>query len=245
MRPTWPISTGFSRTAATRFEKADICDGAAVQGIFERHDPDAVMHLAAESHVDRSIDGPAASSRPISSALHAARGGAATSREAPRRAQAASAFITFRPTKSSARSAPRAFHEDTPYRAEFALFRLEGQFRPSGARLAPHLRPADVMTNCSNNYGPYHFPEKLIPLMIINALEGKPLPVYGARRERARLAVCRGSRRGADDGGASAARSARPTMSAAATNDATSTSSRRSAPPRRTAPDAAAGRARG
>ncbi len=57
-----------------------------------------------------------------------------------------------------------------------------------------------VQTNCSNNYGPYHFPEKLIPLTILNALEGKPLPVYGTRRERARLAACRGPRRGAARG---------------------------------------------
>ena len=64
--------------------------------------------------------------------------------------------------------------------AELALFRLQGRLRPSRARVVPHLQAADVVqTNCSNNYGPYHFPEKLIPLTILNALEGKPLPVYG------------------------------------------------------------------
>ena len=71
------------------------------------------------------------------------------------------------------------FTETHPLRAQQPLFGQQGGQRPPGARLAPHLRPAGLTTNCTNNYGPYQFPEKLIPLMILNALAGKPLPVYG------------------------------------------------------------------
>ena len=76
-----------------------------------------------------------------------------------------------------------ALHRRHAVRAELALFRDQGRGRPSRARLSAHLRPADAASrDCSNNYGPYQFPEKLIPLMILNALEGKPLPVYGDGR---------------------------------------------------------------
>ena len=97
--------------------------------------------------------------------------------------------------------------------AQLALCRQQGRVRPSGARLAPHLRPADVLTNCSNNYGPYHFPEKLIPLVILRALRGEPAGLRQGR-ERARLAACRGPCRGAD-AVLRGAGPARPTMSAA------------------------------
>ena len=90
------------------------------------------------------------------------------------------ASIIFPPTKFSARSVPEGLlPRGHALRAEFALFGLEGGIRPSGARLAHTYGLPILITNCSNNYGPYHFPEKLIPLMILNALEGKPLPVYG------------------------------------------------------------------
>ena len=142
------------------------------------------MHLAAESHVDRSIDGPGEFIQTnVVGTFHACCRPALDYWRAlvPAKRAERSASITSRPTRCSARSGPEGlFREDTPYAAELALFRLEGRLRPSRARLASHLRAADVVTNCSNNYGPYHFPEKLIPLMILNALEGKPLPVYGS-----------------------------------------------------------------
>ena len=154
------------------FEQVDICDAATARAVLERFQPDAVMHLAAESHVDRSIDGPASSSGPTSSAPsrcskpRRATGGAASPAEQRRR----SASSTSRPTRSSARSArtassPRdALPPDSPYSASKAA--------------SDHLVRAwhhtyglpTVVTNCSNNYGPYQFPEKLIPLIILNAL---------------------------------------------------------------------------
>ena len=152
------------------------------------------------------------------------RGGAATTGSSlpTRRRTPASVSCMSRPTRSTARSgADDALHRDDALRAELALLGLQGGVRSPGARLASHLRPAGADTNCSNNYGPYQFPEKLIPLMILNALEGKPLPVYGDGRERARLALrrrpCRAILRVLETG-----RPARPTTSAATASGRTS-----------------------
>ena len=146
-----------------------------------RFQPDVVMHLAAESHVDRSIDGPAHSSRPTSSAPTPAAGRAC----AIGAACLASAGERFRFHHVSTDEVfgslgdDGLFHEDYPYQPN-------SPYSASKAA-SDHLVRAwhhtyglpTLVTNCSNNYGPYHFPEKLIPLMILNALEGKPLPVYG------------------------------------------------------------------
>jgi len=166
------------------FEQADICDAAAMARIFAAHDPDAVMHLAAESHVDRSIDGPAAF-------IQTNIVGSYTLLEAARahwRALPAARAATFR------------FHHvstDEVYGAlgETGLFTEATPYAPSSPYSASkaasdHLARAwgatyglpVLVTNCSNNYGPFHFPEKLIPLTILNALEGRPIPVYGAGR---------------------------------------------------------------
>ena len=160
------------------FEQADIRDRAALDRIFAAHRPDAVMHLAAESHVDRSIDGPAAfidtnvvGTCTLLEAARAYWGGHA----------ATSASTTSRPTRSSARSAPTGrFTETTPYAPN-------SPYSASKAA-SDHLVRAwgetyglpVVITNCSNNYGPFHFPEKLIPVVILNALAGREIPVYGA-----------------------------------------------------------------
>ncbi|PZO01419.1 MAG: dTDP-glucose 4,6-dehydratase [Hyphomicrobiales bacterium] len=164
-----------------RFEKADIGDAEAMRAIFAEVDPDIVMHLAAESHVDRSIDGPAAF---IDTNIV---GTFALLQEALRH---------WRGLDSDRKAAFRFHHISTD--EVFGSLGAEGFFREDTAyqpnspysaskAASDHLVRAwhhtyglpTVMTNCSNNYGPYHFPEKLIPLMIINALEGKPLPVYG------------------------------------------------------------------
>jgi dTDP-glucose 4,6-dehydratase len=164
-----------------RFEKADIRDRAAIDAIFRRHEPDAVMHLAAESHVDRSI----ASAGVF---LETNIMGTATMLEATRGYLAG--------LTSERRDAFRFLHisTDEVYGSLGAdgLFEEETPYDPSSPYSASkaasdHLVRAWVRTyglpcvisNCSNNYGPYHFPEKLIPLIILNALEGKPLPVYG------------------------------------------------------------------
>ncbi len=159
------------------FEKADICDRKAVEAIFEKHQPDAIMHLAAESHVDRSIDGP---SEFIQTNL-------------------VGTFTLLDVSRNYAKNKPDfRFHHistdevygDLPL--DNSLFTEETPYNPSSPYSASkagsdHLVRAwhrtfglnTMVTNCSNNYGPYHFPEKLIPLIILNALEGKPLPVYG------------------------------------------------------------------
>lgn len=159
------------------FEKADICDRNAVEAIFKKHQPDAIMHLAAESHVDRSIDGPAEF---IQTNL-------------------VGTFTLLDVSRNYAKEKPEfRFHHistdevygDLPL--DNSLFTEETPYNPSSPYSASkagsdHLVRAwhrtfglkTMVTNCSNNYGPYHFPEKLIPLIILNALEGKPLPVYG------------------------------------------------------------------
>ena len=163
------------------FEKADIADEGAMRTLLAKHRPDAVMNLAAESHVDRSIDGPSVFLRTnilgtfalLQAALdHWRKLGAAE--------QAAFRFHHISTDEVFGSLGPEGlFHEDSPYQPN----------SPYSASKAgsDHLVRAwhhtfglpTILTNCSNNYGPYHFPEKLIPLVILNALEGKPLPVYG------------------------------------------------------------------
>lgn len=161
------------------FVKADICDRKAIDDILGTHKPDAIMHLAAESHVDRSIDGPG-------DFIHTNIIGTYTMLEAARRYWIENGQSdTFRFHHISTDEVYGSlddegmFTEDTPY----------APTSPYSASKASsdHLVRAwnetyglpVVLTNCSNNYGPYHFPEKLIPVVILNALAGKDIPVYG------------------------------------------------------------------
>lgn len=172
-----PIA-GDSRYA---FEQADICDRAAVDAIFSRYRPTAVIHLAAESHVDRSITGAGAfvETNIVGTyrLLEAARDYHA--RLAPD-ARTRFRFIHVSTDEVYGSLGPLGrFHEETPYQPS-------SPYSASKAA-SDHLAHAwhktyglpVVVSNCSNNYGPCQFPEKLIPLTILNALEGKPLPVYG------------------------------------------------------------------
>lgn len=177
------------------FERADICNRLDVDRVLVQHQPDAIMHLAAESHVDRSIDGPAAF-------IETNIVGTYTLLEAARH---------YWQSLEESKKASFRFHHistdevygDLPHPDDDAtgelgqavtlpLFTEQTSYAPSSPYSASkassdHLVRAwrrtyglpTLITNCSNNYGPYHFPEKLIPLMILNALEGKPLPVYG------------------------------------------------------------------
>lgn len=172
------------------FVQADICDRNALDKIFSEHQPDAVMHLAAESHVDRSITGPA-------EFIETNIVGTYTLLEAAR---------AYWSQLSEERKAGFRFHHistdevygDLPHPDEchdgevLPLFTETTSYAPSSPYSASkassdHLVRAwqrtyglpCIVTNCSNNYGPYHFPEKLIPLVILNALEGKNLPIYG------------------------------------------------------------------
>ncbi|MCL7945147.1 dTDP-glucose 4,6-dehydratase [Marinobacter sp. ATCH36] len=185
-----------------RFVQADICNAEAMSAIFSEHQPDIIMHLAAESHVDRSIDGPAAF-------METNIIGTYTLLEAAR-----SYWKTLQTNNPGKANNFRFHHISTdevygdlaenvgrieqseirqdPQQPNLPLFTEQTPYAPSSPYSASkassdHLVRAwqrtyglpTVITNCSNNYGPYHFPEKLIPLVILNALAGKPLPVYG------------------------------------------------------------------
>ena len=167
------------------FEHADICDAAAVAAAFERHQPDAVMHLAAESHNDRAIDGPLdfvrtnvmgtavllEAARRYWSALPPGR------REAFRFHHVSTDEVFGALGESGAFSEATPYDPNSPYSASKAgadhLVRAWG--RTFGLPV--------VITNCANNYGPFQFPEKLIPTVVVRALEGKTIPVYGDGRQ--------------------------------------------------------------
>lgn len=164
------------------FEQVDICDAVKVGELFAKYSPDLVMHLAAESHVDRSIDGPAEfiqtnivgtyilleEARKYWSALNGAK-----------KEKFRFHHISTDEVYGDLEGPEDFFREDTPYAPS-------SPYSASKAS-SDHLVRAwnrtfglpVVITNCSNNYGSYHFPEKLVPLIILNALDGKPLPVYG------------------------------------------------------------------
>lgn len=170
------------------FEQVDICNRAELDRVFALHQPDAVMHLAAESHVDRSITGPAAF---IETNIVGTYNLLEASRE------------YWNGLDNTLKQRFRFHHistdevyGDLPHpdeqEGELPLFTEQTSYAPSSPYSASkassdHLVRSwlrtygfpTIVTNCSNNYGPYHFPEKLIPLVILNALEGKPLPIYG------------------------------------------------------------------
>ena len=164
------------------FEQIDICNRAELDRVFAEYKPDAVMHLAAESHVDRSIDGPAAF-------IETNIVGTFTLLEATR------SYWNNLKEKNKEKFRFHHISTDEVYGdldGPEDLFTEETSYAPSSPYSASkassdHLVRVwlrtyglpTIITNCSNNYGPYHFPEKLIPLMILNALEGKSLPVYG------------------------------------------------------------------
>ena len=161
------------------FEQVDICDRAALDRVFAQHRPDAVMHLAAESHVDRSIDGPGTFIETNITGTY-------------QLLEAARAYWTAQGKPDSFRfhhistdevfgslGATGQFTEDTPYdpRSPYSASKAASDHLVR-AWAETYGLPV-VLTNCSNNYGPYHFPEKLIPVVILNALAGKPIPIYG------------------------------------------------------------------
>ncbi|WP_353862002.1 dTDP-glucose 4,6-dehydratase [Azospirillum formosense] len=167
--------------ARYRFVKADICDRRAMTDLFAAVRPDAVMHLAAESHVDRSIEGPAAFVETnivgTYTLLEAARG-YWSGLPAPARDAFRFHHISTDEVYGSL-GAEGLFTETTPY-APTSPYSSSKASSDHLVRAWHHTYGLPTLvTNCSNNYGPYHFPEKLIPLMILKGLEGKPLPVYG------------------------------------------------------------------
>ena len=158
------------------FERADICDRAAVERIFKDYAPDAVVHLAAESHVDRSILGPEAFIR--TNVM-----GTFSLLETARAAWLGRSDVLFHHVSTDevfgSLGDSGYFTEETPYdpRSPYSASKA-GSDHLVMAYHHTYGLPA-TLSNCSNNYGPYQFPEKLVPLMILNMLEGKSLPVYG------------------------------------------------------------------
>lgn len=164
------------------FHKADICDQAEIERIINDYQPDAIMHLAAESHVDRSIDGPA---KFIETNIV----GTYTLLEVTRKywqTLSDDKRATFRFHHISTDEVYGDLHNTDDLFVETTPYAPSSPYSASKAA-SDHLVRAwlrtyglpTIVTNCSNNYGPYHFPEKLIPLTILNAIAGKPLPVYG------------------------------------------------------------------
>ncbi|MBY7904828.1 dTDP-glucose 4,6-dehydratase [Vibrio fluvialis] len=164
------------------FEQVDICDRTALDAVFEKHQPDAVMHLAAESHVDRSIDGPAAFIETnivgTYNILESARA-YWNNLEATRKSLFRFHHISTDEVYGDLEGTDDLFTETTSYSpsSPYSASKASSDHLVR-AWLRTYGLPT-IVTNCSNNYGPFHFPEKLIPLMILNALDGKALPVYG------------------------------------------------------------------
>lgn len=164
------------------FERVDICDRNELTRVFRLHRPDAVMHLAAESHVDRSIDGPAAFIETnivgTYTLLEVARG-YWESLDDHARLQFRFHHISTDEVFGDLAGAEDLFSETTPYApsSPYSASKASSDHLVRAWRRTYGL--PTLITNCSNNYGPYQFPEKLIPLTILNALDGNPLPVYG------------------------------------------------------------------
>jgi dTDP-glucose 4,6-dehydratase len=178
------------RSERYAFEQVDICDAAAVKEVFEKYRPDAVMHLAAESHVDRSIEGP-------DEFIQTNVVGTYVLLEEARRYWCSLDDISKSAFRFHHISTDEVYGDlphpsDVPAGESLPLFTESSSYEPSSPyssskAASDHFVRAwkrtyglpTIVTNCSNNYGPYHFPEKLVPHIILNALAGKPLPVYG------------------------------------------------------------------
>lgn len=164
------------------FEQVDICDRIGLELVFSEHKPDVIMHLAAESHVDRSIDAPA-------DFIQTNIVGTYTLLEVARQywnvldGQGKQNFrfhhISTDEVYGDLEGTDSFFTETTPYSPSSPYSASKASSDHLARSWLRTFGLPTIITNCSNNYGPYHFPEKLIPLMILNALDGKPLPVYG------------------------------------------------------------------
>ncbi|PCI87000.1 MAG: dTDP-glucose 4,6-dehydratase [Hyphomicrobiales bacterium] len=162
------------------FEQVNICDKESLEIVFKKHKPDIVMHLAAESHVDRSIDGPAEF---IMTNIIGTFNLLEVSKDHWLRQQKPSTFrfhhISTDEVYGDLTHSDDLFTEDTAYApsSPYSASKASSDHLVRAWRKTFNL--PTIVTNCSNNYGPYHFPEKLIPLVILNIIKNKPLPIYG------------------------------------------------------------------
>lgn len=170
-------------SARYRFDRADICDRAAIDAVIDREQPDAIIHLAAETHVDRSIDGPApfvetnvvGTFTLLEATLRYWRGMRGSRRDAFR-----FVHVSTDEVFGALTLAADPFTEQSPYDPSSPYSASKAAADHFARAWHATFALPVVLTNCSNNYGPFQFPEKLVPLTILNALEGKRLPVYGA-----------------------------------------------------------------
>jgi len=165
-----------------RFEQGDICDAGTLAAVFQRHRPAAVMHLAAESHVDRSIDGPGrfVQTNVIGTfcLLQAARAHWATL-EGEARQRFRFLHVSTDEVFGSLSAGDPAFDESTPYCPHSPYSASKASSDHLARAWADTYGLPVLITNCSNNYGPRQFPEKLVPVVILKALRGEKIPVYG------------------------------------------------------------------
>ncbi|MEY8098525.1 dTDP-glucose 4,6-dehydratase [Falsihalocynthiibacter sp. S25ZX9] len=161
------------------FEHADICDRAAMDRILVAHKPDAVMHLAAESHVDRSIDGPGAFIQTNITGTYILLEAARAYWEGAGKPEGFRFHHISTDEVFGSLEAEGQFTEDTPYAPNSPYSASKAASDHLVRAWAETYGLPVVMTNCSNNYGPYHFPEKLVPVVILKALAGEAIPVYG------------------------------------------------------------------
>jgi dTDP-glucose 4,6-dehydratase len=161
------------------FEEVSICDRAALDDVFARHKPDAVMHLAAESHVDRSIDGPAAFVETNITGTYNLLEAARAYWEGQGRPDGFRFHHISTDEVFGSLGPSGMFTEETPYdpRSPYSASKASSDHLVRAWHETYGL--PIVLTNCSNNYGPFHFPEKLIPVVILNAIHGRTIPVYG------------------------------------------------------------------
>ena len=164
------------------FEQQDICDSNAMKQVFNQYQPDIIMHLAAESHVDRSIDGPdefiQTNIMGTYVLLEQARAYWSVLEESKKQGFRFH-HISTDEVYGDLEGTEDLFTETTPYAPSSPYSASKASSDHLVRSWQRTFGLPTLITNCSNNYGPYHFPEKLIPLVIINALEGKPLPIYG------------------------------------------------------------------
>lgn len=164
------------------FEKIDICDAKEIKRVLAQHQPDIIMHLAAESHVDRSIDGPGEFIQTnivgTYNLLEQARHYWAEL-ESSKKAGFRFHHISTDEVYGDLEGTDDLFTETTPYAPSSPYSASKASSDHLVRAWQRTFELPTLITNCSNNYGPFHFPEKLIPLVILNALKGKPLPVYG------------------------------------------------------------------
>ena len=174
--------TSIENDARYTFEQVDICNATEIKRVFNKHQPDIVMHLAAESHVDRSIDGPGEfiQTNIVGTyvLLEEARG-YWSGLEGDKKDNFKFHHVSTDEVYGDLEGTDDLFTEETPYAPSSPYSAAKASSDHLVRAWQRTFKFPTLITNCSNNYGPYQFPEKLIPLIILNALKGKDLPIYG------------------------------------------------------------------